>query len=115
MDWTESQLRYGSALNKAAEPRKERSRSSRDSSQGEKRKKDKSSNSLDFLTYALSLMRQANNEHSDLLPSLDVSSLRHVAYLLDAFISLLKIERDRSLIGAATSKPEVATSPQEGW
>ena len=32
----------------------------------------------DFLNYALSLMRAHNNEHSDLLPMLDITALKHV-------------------------------------
>ena len=61
-------------------------------------------------------MRQQNSEHSDVLPSLDVTALRHVAYLLDAFISLLKIERDRNLAGPGTSAGRTSqpTSPADG-
>uniref|UniRef100_H2Y8X1 HECT domain-containing protein n=1 Tax=Ciona savignyi TaxID=51511 RepID=H2Y8X1_CIOSA len=40
----------------------------------------------DFLSYALSLMRSHTSEHSDLLPIVDVSALKHIAYVLDAYI-----------------------------
>ncbi|XP_034947480.1 E3 ubiquitin-protein ligase hyd isoform X2 [Chelonus insularis] len=38
----------------------------------------------EFLSYCLSLMRAHNGEHRDSLPVLDVSALRHVAYVFDA-------------------------------
>eukprot|EP00794_Sanderia_malayensis_P011765 gene11765-12982_t len=44
----------------------------------------------DFLTYLLSLMRGSENEHGDSLPTLEMSSLRHVAYILDAFVYYLR-------------------------
>uniref|UniRef100_F7AHP3 Zinc finger protein n=1 Tax=Ciona intestinalis TaxID=7719 RepID=F7AHP3_CIOIN len=44
----------------------------------------------DFLSYALSLMRSHTNEHSDLLPIVDVSALKHIAYVLDAYIFYLR-------------------------
>ena len=44
----------------------------------------------DFLTYALSLMRAHNNEHVDNLPVLDLTALRHVAYVLDALVYYMR-------------------------
>ncbi len=44
----------------------------------------------DFLTYALSLMRAHNEEHSDTLPTMDISALKHVAYVLDALIYYMR-------------------------
>uniref|UniRef100_A0A672NC37 E3 ubiquitin-protein ligase UBR5 n=1 Tax=Sinocyclocheilus grahami TaxID=75366 RepID=A0A672NC37_SINGR len=44
----------------------------------------------DFLNYALSLMRSHNDEHSDVLPVLDVCSLKHVAYVFQALIYWIK-------------------------
>ncbi|UXI21599.1 alkaline phosphatase tissue-nonspecific isozyme [Sarcoptes scabiei] len=44
----------------------------------------------DFLNYALSLMRGHSNEHYDSLPVLDVSSLKHVAYIFDAFVYYIR-------------------------
>lgn len=53
----------------------------------------------DFLTYALSLMRAHSSEHFDGLPSTDVASLKHIAYILDAYICYLRISehQDTSL------------------
>ena len=48
----------------------------------------------DFLTYALSLMRSHNAEHSDSLPVLDIASLRHVAYVLDALVYYMRSGTD---------------------
>ena len=44
----------------------------------------------EFLNYALSLMRSHNDEHADTLPSLDISSMRHVAYVFDALIYYMR-------------------------
>lgn len=44
----------------------------------------------EFLNYALSLMRSHNDEHADSLPSLDISSMRHVAYVFDALIYYMR-------------------------
>ena len=48
----------------------------------------------DFLTYALSLMRSHNDEHSDGLPVLDINALKHVAYVLDALIYYMRSGTD---------------------
>lgn len=48
----------------------------------------------DFLNYALSLMRCHNDEHGDNLPVMDISSLRHVAYVLDALIYYMRSGTD---------------------
>ncbi|XP_074027095.1 E3 ubiquitin-protein ligase hyd isoform X3 [Leptinotarsa decemlineata] len=44
----------------------------------------------EFLLYCLSLMRAHNNEHLDSLPVLDVSALKHVAYVFDALIYFMR-------------------------
>lgn len=44
----------------------------------------------DFLSYALSLMRSHNAEHSDSLPILDVASMKHMAYVFDALIYYIR-------------------------
>ncbi|XP_030371392.1 E3 ubiquitin-protein ligase hyd isoform X3 [Scaptodrosophila lebanonensis] len=44
----------------------------------------------DFFTYCLSLMRAHTSEHRDALPVLDITALRHVAYVLDAFIYYMR-------------------------
>lgn len=51
---------------------------------------DSSSSRRDFLTYCLSLMRAHNSEHRDSLPVLDVTALRHVAFVLDAIIFYMR-------------------------
>ena len=48
----------------------------------------------DFLNYALSLMRSHNEEHSDTLPVIDISALKHVAYVLDALIYYMRSGTD---------------------
>jgi len=42
-------------------------------------------------------MRAHNNEHGDSLPVLDVSSLKHVAYVLDALVYYLRADTCQSL------------------
>lgn len=44
----------------------------------------------EFLSYCLSLMRAHNSEHLDSLPILDVSALKHVAYVFDALIYFMR-------------------------
>lgn len=44
----------------------------------------------DFLSYALSLMRSYNDEHADSLPVIDISALRHSAYVFDALIYYMR-------------------------
>ena len=44
----------------------------------------------EYLSYILSLMRGHENEHGDSLPKIEITSLRHVAYVLDAFIYYLR-------------------------
>lgn len=44
----------------------------------------------DFLSYCLSLMRAHNAEHLDSLPVLDVSALKHIAYVFDALIYYMR-------------------------
>lgn len=44
----------------------------------------------DFLVYVLSLLRGHSNEHGGSLPQMDVSSLPHVAYVLDALVYYIR-------------------------
>lgn len=53
---------------------------------------DPSSARREFLSYSLSLMRAHNAEHLDSLPVIDVSSLKHIAYVFDALIFLCELE-----------------------
>lgn len=113
MDSTEAQLRYGSALASAGDPghpnhplhasqnsnRRERMTAREEASlrtlEGRRRAtllsaRQGMSARGDFLNYALSLMRSHNDEHSDVLPVLDVCSLKHVAYVFQALIYWIK-------------------------
>lgn len=58
---------------------------------------DATSSRRDFLTYCLSLMRSHNSEHRDSLPVLDITALRHVAYVLDALIFYMRSGNDLEL------------------
>ncbi|XP_032678676.1 E3 ubiquitin-protein ligase UBR5 isoform X6 [Odontomachus brunneus] len=66
----------------------------------------------EFLSYCLSLMRAHNSEHRDSLPVLDVSALRHVAYVFDALVYYM-----RSLSEPLTSRGEAQkeSSNYSGW
>ncbi|XP_017092018.2 E3 ubiquitin-protein ligase hyd [Drosophila bipectinata] len=44
----------------------------------------------DFFTYCLSLMRAHTSEHRDALPVLDITALRHIGYVLDAFVYYMR-------------------------
>ena len=44
----------------------------------------------DVLIYALSLMRSNNYEHRDTIPFMDISSMKHAAYVFDAFMYFLR-------------------------
>ncbi|KAJ8353856.1 hypothetical protein SKAU_G00214230 [Synaphobranchus kaupii] len=116
MDSTEAQLRYGSALSSAGDPghpshplhvsqhsgrSRERVTTREETSlrnlEGRRRaatllsaRQGMMSARGDFLNYALSLMRSHNDEHSDVLPVLDVCSLKHVAYVFQALIYWIK-------------------------
>lgn len=55
----------------------------------------------DVLIYALSLMRSNNYEHRDTIPFMDISSMKHAAYVFDAFMYFL-----RHTIGKLSSESE---------
>ncbi|XP_053600812.1 E3 ubiquitin-protein ligase UBR5 [Plodia interpunctella] len=44
----------------------------------------------EFLAYCLSLLRAHSAEHAEQLPVLDVAALKHVAYVLDAFVYYMR-------------------------
>lgn len=66
----------------------------------------------EFLSYALSLMRSHNAEHADSLPVLDVSALRHVAYVFDALIYYMRSSSDQSTI---TDELRDASANNSDW
>ena len=106
LDSTEAQLRFGSALSSLTDSlhpspspssslgRSAAARAAERGYTGTSRaaagSSDPSQNRKDFLTYALSLMRAHNGEHSDSLPVLDVSALKHIAYVFDALIYYMR-------------------------
>lgn len=51
----------------------------------------------EFLTYALSLMRSHSSEHRDSLPVLDVTALRHIAYVLDGIVFYMRSGKENDL------------------
>ena len=69
---------------------------------------DPGQNRKDFLHYALSLMRAHNGEHSDSLPVLDVSALKHIAYVFDALIYYMRSGSDD--IGGGRRPDELPSS-----
>lgn len=64
----------------------------------------------EFLSYCLSLMRAHNAEHLDSLPILDVSALKHIAYVFDALIYYMRS-------GTESPDTEVLRDglPMEAW
>lgn len=65
----------------------------------------------DFLNYALSLMRSHNDEHSDVLPVLDVCSLKHVAYVFQALIYWIKAMNQQTTLDT----PQLERKRYWGW
>lgn len=94
MDSTEAQLRLGCALNinnmidmPTAPPPQQQiqvvptsTRSSESPGLDSRRS---------FLGYLLSLMKCETNEHSGILPALDMGRMEHVAWVLDSLVYLL--------------------------
>lgn len=50
-----------------------------------------SANRAQTLSYVISLMRSMHNEHDSYVPAVDISSYKHSAYLLDAFIYFFRV------------------------
>lgn len=55
----------------------------------------------EFLTYALSLMRSHSSEHRDSLPVLDVTALRHIAYVLDGIVFYMRSAKENDVSGGS--------------
>ncbi|XP_046667814.1 E3 ubiquitin-protein ligase UBR5 isoform X3 [Homalodisca vitripennis] len=66
----------------------------------------------EFLSYALSLMRSHNAEHADSLPVLDVSALRHIAYVFDALIYYMRSSFDQT---SSTDELRDTTANNSDW
>lgn len=56
-----------------------------------------SSRRVEFLTYALSLMRSHSSEHRDSLPVLDITALRHIAYVLDGMVFYMRSAKENDI------------------
>lgn len=63
----------------------------------------------EFLNYCLSLMRAHNGEHSDTLPVIDVSSLKHIAYVFDALIYYMRSGNEANPFGDNASAEDYMT------
>ncbi|XP_068706016.1 E3 ubiquitin-protein ligase UBR5-like [Montipora foliosa] len=113
LDCTEAQLRFGSSLSSATDPnppnypKPHRDRRNREDPSllrafenkrkrtAVRRRHGTSGSSVDtgrqdFLVYMVSLLRGHSNEHGGSLPQMDVSSLPHVAYVLDALVYYIR-------------------------
>lgn len=116
MNCTEAQLRYGKALTSATDPahpkhpnhdqfmrklkgaareaatREDQSyrRSLENRQRGNQANSEDHSAMMDFLQYTLSLMRSHNEEHMGLLPMIDITAMKHVAYALDGTIYFMR-------------------------
>ena len=51
-------------------------------------------------------MRAHNGEHSDTLPVIDVSSLKHIAYIFDALIYYIRSRNDTNPYGEEAESEE---------
>ncbi|XP_050433400.1 E3 ubiquitin-protein ligase UBR5 isoform X2 [Adelges cooleyi] len=128
MDSTEAQLRFGASLTQTSDPQHPRhplhpstianTPLSPPASSGIG-----TSNSnnpaieprREFISYCLSLMRAHSNEHGDSLPVLDVSSLKHVAYVLDALVYYMRA--DTAAVNCQAITPSILSEviEAEGW
>lgn len=124
LDSTEAQLRFGTALSNSSDPScpqhplhasysrahrerappppREEARSLQVLDHNRRRLRfgtlapntDGNSARRDFLSYALSLMRSHHSEHSDSLPVIDITALKHAAYVFDALIYYMRTTPD---------------------
>ncbi|KAM7362066.1 E3 ubiquitin-protein ligase hyd isoform 4-T4 [Cochliomyia hominivorax] len=103
MDSTEAQLKFGAYLTNYTDPTHPlhplnltaQNNSNQQNSSGSNASSVginimSSSSRRDFFTYCLSLMRAHTSEHRDALPVLDITALRHIAYVLDGFIYYMR-------------------------
>ncbi|XP_055677423.1 E3 ubiquitin-protein ligase hyd isoform X6 [Lutzomyia longipalpis] len=108
MDATEAQLKFGASLTNSADPshplhplhppHHPTTSSSGSSSMGVSGLgNDSQPSRREFLTYCLSLMRAHSSEHRDSLPVLDITALRHIAYVLDAIIFYMRSATEHDL------------------
>ncbi|XP_013417983.1 E3 ubiquitin-protein ligase UBR5 isoform X2 [Lingula anatina] len=101
MDSTEAQLRYGSIVSGNTDPAHAAHpmhgtflRTQRERKAEQPARTDGNSARRDFLNYALSLMRSHNDEQSDAMPIIDISALKHVAFVLDSLVYYMRSGAD---------------------
>ncbi|XP_022162662.1 E3 ubiquitin-protein ligase UBR5 isoform X4 [Myzus persicae] len=106
MDSTEAQLRFGASLTQSSDPQHPRHPLHSTTTNNTTNTIPTTSSGIgatsnnnqaveprrEFISYCLSLMRAHSNEHGDSLPVLDVSSLKHVAYVLDALVYYMRAD-----------------------
>ncbi|XP_055848021.1 E3 ubiquitin-protein ligase hyd [Episyrphus balteatus] len=97
MDGTEAQLKFGAYLTNTtdqAHPVQPMNSNSQSTNQGNIGINilGSTSSRREFFTYCLSLMRAHTSEHRDSLPVLDITALRHIAYVLDGIIFYMRNE-----------------------
>ncbi|XP_025408185.1 E3 ubiquitin-protein ligase UBR5 isoform X3 [Sipha flava] len=106
MDSTEAQLRFGASLTQSSDPQHPRHPLHSTTTSNTTNTLPTTSSGIgsnsnnnqtveprrEFISYCLSLMRAHSNEHGDSLPVLDVSSLKHVAYVLDALVYYMRAD-----------------------
>jgi len=64
-------------------------------------------NRKDFLNYTLSLMRMATSEHRESLPTVDISALKHIAWIFDALMYYLRISESDASAGTEVAAPQI--------
>ncbi|GAB0097413.1 E3 ubiquitin-protein ligase hyd [Sergentomyia squamirostris] len=107
MDATEAQLKFGASLTHSADPshplhplhppHHPPATTSSGSMGVSGLGSDSQPSRREFLTYCLSLMRAHSSEHRDSLPVLDITALRHIAYVLDAIIFYMRSATEHDL------------------
>ena len=65
------------------------------------------------MSYALSLMRAQTNEHRDSLPSIDISLLKHVAYIFDGILFYLQSNLSNSMASIKIETEESSDDEEE--
>lgn len=118
MDATEAQLKFGASLTNSADPANPLHplhHPAGASAINVGGISDAQPSRREFLTYCLSLMRAHSSEHRDSLPVLDVTSLRHIAYVLDAIIFYMRSasEQDYNGVGSTDKESSIAWNDQD--
>lgn len=121
MDATEAQLRFGASLTNSADPahplhplhsphHQSATTTTSSSISIPVLNPDGQNARREFLTYCLSLMRAHNSEHRDSLPVLDVTALKHIAYVLDAVLYYMRAGSESD---SERTDPNIWNDPDE--